>query len=685
MSGYRWSSLLQFSLIVLLTGCQSSESGRFAWNPFRKSAEKETAEKKGSALELPKFASRQPESHEDNARQAPMAEEQVDRLLADGQLALQEERFEEARIAYNEVLSSSPDNATAHHGLAMAADLSEQWADAEYHYRQALRIRPRDANLLCDIGYSYLLQNRYAEAARYLNHAIEVNPQHESAHMNLALLDLRQGNRQAAESRVISKFGSGAQAMQIMAQLEGQTTAVTAAFKADAATSIPSNATFEQVQELARRERLEAERRRASQGMPQEPAGQPVNQMNQQPMMPQVQYQPATGSDIQVVSNHNGLPTGSGYDAHTGLPISVPGDRHAELTGRSGGTFQNDQTWNMGAVGGPMLDPGQKAGGYPSSDVRAYGGEWPSPNNPQGIPQPGNYGPGKNGMPSASGVSMSSDMTSSGAASGNSPVMSPLPQNSIVNGMSVPNTVHGNTSPSGATNSNSVAAPQLPGLNPLPAKVVPIHSSGAFQAPQNGSVSYGQPMGFNTPAATTAQAPFPSAKAYSPPVNSTGSPAVYLEGLNAGPGAIFPVSSSTPSVGTPANATAESANLNMNNVSSPGTNSMVNGAMYQQAESTLPSQDWANQQQQQLRAQQLQSQRWQEQQAMGRQPGTVPPQNSPSWGTGSYGAPGAWPGSRPAVVNPLEAYEKQRQQLDSEYNRTLQQLDRQSPSAMPQF
>jgi Flp pilus assembly protein TadD len=129
-----------------------------------------------------------------------VAEEQVDRLLADGQAALQEERFDDARLAYNEVLSASPDNATAHHGLAMAADLTEQWADAEYHYRQALRIRPRDANLLCDIGYSYLLQNRYAEAARYLNHAIEVNPQHESAQMNLALLDLRQGNREAAEN-----------------------------------------------------------------------------------------------------------------------------------------------------------------------------------------------------------------------------------------------------------------------------------------------------------------------------------------------------------------------------------------------------------------------------------------------------------------------------------------------------
>ena len=687
MSGYRWSSLLPFSLIVLLTGCQSSESSRFAWNPFQKSAEKASAEKSGSAQELPNFSSRKSESQEESVRQAPMAEEQVDRLLADGQLALQEERFEEACIAYNKVLSSSPDNATAHHGLAMAADLSEQWADAEYHYRQALRIRPRDANLLCDIGYSYLLQNRYAEAARYLNHAIEVNPQHESAQMNLALLDLRQGNRQTAESRVISRFGSGAQGRQIMAQLEGQTTAVTAAFKTDAATSIPSNATFEQAQELARRERLEAERSRAGQGMPQEPAGQPTSQMHQQPMMTQVQHQPMTGSDLQVVSNHNGLPNGSAYDANTGLPISIPGARHAELTARSGGEFQKGQTLSNESASGPMLDAFQSGGGFPPTGTSAYGGELPGHGNSQGLPHPGTYAPGKKGVTSTSGVSMSNAMLNTGAANGNAPVMKPTSPNSLVNGISILNNIHGNAASSGTMNSTPVAAPQPLGLNPLPAKVVPIHSSGTFQAPQNSSVSYGQPMGFNAPTAAAAfQAPAASANGASAQVNSSGSPVVYLEGLNAGPGAIFPVSGPIPAGGAFANPAGRSANLNMDNVSSPGTNSMVNGAMYQQPESALPSQDWANQQQQQLRSQQLQSQRWQEQQSMGRQPVTMPPQNSPSWGTGSSGAPpGSSPGPRPTLVNPLEAYEKQRQQLDSEYNRTLQQLDRQSPSAMPQF
>lgn len=619
-----------------------------------------------------------------------MAEEQVDRLLADGQLALQEERFDDARLAYNKVLSSSPDNATAHHGLAMAADLSEQWADAEYHYRQALRIRPRDANLLCDIGYSYLLQNRYAEAARYLNHAIEVNPQHESAQMNLALLDLRQGNRQAAENRVISKFGSGAQAMQIMAQLESQTTAVTAAFKTDASTSIPSNATFEQVQELARQERLEAERRRASHGLSQESAGQPGTQMNKQPMTPQVNSRPSIESDVQIVSNRNGLPFASAHDASTGLPLSIPGARHAELAARSGGQPQNSEAFNAGFGNGPVPDPRQAAAGSPLNGGLTSGGKPHDSGNPQGLPHSGIDDQGNNSVRSMPGVSMSNVTLSPDVPSGGIPSMHPSFQPPRANGHPGLANTTSQAALSGTTDSNSVAAPQPYGLNSLPAKVVPIHSSGVFQGPQNGSLSYGQPLGFNAPTVKAShQPPVPSLSGYAVPSNAESSPSVYLEGLNAGPGSIFPVSGSTPQAG-PSAQSLSAANgppgLNMNTVSSPGTNSLVNGAMYEQPASALPSQDWGNEQQQLLRAQQLQSQQWQAKQSMGRWPTAAPPQNSASWGAGSYGAnPGSWPGTRPAAVNSLEAYEKQRQQLDSEYHRKLQQLDRQNPAAMPQF
>ena len=36
MSGHRWSSISCLSLLVMLSGCQTDGSSRFAWNPFAK-------------------------------------------------------------------------------------------------------------------------------------------------------------------------------------------------------------------------------------------------------------------------------------------------------------------------------------------------------------------------------------------------------------------------------------------------------------------------------------------------------------------------------------------------------------------------------------------------------------------------------------------------------------------------
>ena len=285
---------------------------------------------------------------------------------------------------------------------------------------------------------------------------------------------------------------------------------------------------------------------------------------------------------------------------------------------------------------------------------------------------------------------MSHEMMHAAPADSGTPMMGPSATNSPTGAMPMLPISPANTAFSGTTSSIPVSAPQPSGLNSLPARVVQIHSSGAYQPPQSRSVSYGQPLGFDSQSSTPLnQIPNPPSGGNLTSASADSPPPVYLEGLNAGPGAIFPVSVSDPQAKQPSSSAMSgtgTTGLNMNNISSPGTNSVVNGAMYEQSGSALPSQDWANQQQQQLRAQQLQSQRWLEQQSMGRRPVTPPPKDSASWGAGSYNSnPGAWPASRAQAINPLEAYEKQRQQLDSEYNRTLQQLDRQNSPAMPQF
>jgi hypothetical protein len=169
---------------------------------------------------------------------------------------------------------------------------------------------------------------------------------------------------------------------------------------------------------------------------------------------------------------------------------------------------------------------------------------------------------------------------------------------------------------------------------------------------------------------------------------------MYLDGLNVGPGALFPVypnnsgmnSNGMPSgnpngssqLGSPngsspnsapmmngsspqpgmqpganmnpgasnANGNPPNAGLRMGNISSPGSGSIINGAMYSQPDSTLPS------------------------------AGVV----SGGGINTTSNLPG-WPGSRPVQANALESYERQRQQLDDEYNRTLEQLDRNSPTS----
>lgn len=637
MSGHRWFSISSLLILTVLTGCQTGESRMSAWNPFRKDADKAATPKDDSSFALPKFASRKVDNERSDSSDSttPVAEEQVERLLTQGQQALQDDRLDDAKLAYTEVLQSSPDNATAHHGMAMAADLSQLWADAEYHYRQALRIRPRDANLLCDIGYSYLLQNRYSEASRYLNHAVEINPQHESAQMNLALLDLRQGNRAAASNRITARFGVSAEAAQVLTQLESQAQAgvQTASFKTETTNVIPPNATFEQVQELARLERVEAEKRRATQGIPQRQG--PIGAGNVTSVSPRP---PIAGNSLQPLMN------------------------------------QEQPNSNARSTSHPNLAQGS----YPATAA-----------------QP-NVASVSTGVPNQQSASVANSTLQTSKPSG---LSAPLPSS----------------------------------YGAMPDRVVPVYSSGAFQPPASGSLSYGQPLGFSPPpqqpfstvsdsrsTEIPQNANFPGSSAagansnsYAPNAYASGSAPgnnmapqtrssqpLYLEGLNAGPGAMFPIGSPMFPVGSPgsplpissngntvpngnsmpgnpATGIPGNANLNMNNISSPGSNSMINGAFYEQTHSALPSQEWANQQQQQLRAQQLQSQQWQKRDG---QTLPAPANSNASFGTGSSTS-----ASRPAPVNPLTAYELQRQQLDSEYNKTLQQLDRQNTSGSPQF
>ncbi|MEP3478316.1 MAG: tetratricopeptide repeat protein [Fuerstiella sp.] len=114
--------------------------------------------------------------------------------------------LQQARALFQQALAADSNNADAHHGIAIVADLQKDWKAAEQHYKQALSGDASNPSLLNDLGYSYLLQSRYHESEQYLNQAIQISPQHERAHLNLALLSLRRGDVNTARQTLAKVY-----------------------------------------------------------------------------------------------------------------------------------------------------------------------------------------------------------------------------------------------------------------------------------------------------------------------------------------------------------------------------------------------------------------------------------------------------------------------------------------------
>lgn len=665
------------ALIVLFTGCQSSGPGRVNWNPFRRDSTAQTSAQQtpqvpDSALVAAQTAER--DIGRSPAWPVPVAEQNVERLVAEGHRALQEDRLEDARRIYEEILSVSPENATAHHGLAMTSDLLQRWTDAEYHYRQALRIRPRDASLLCDIGYSYLLQNRYTEASRYLNHAVEINPSHENAQINLALLDIKQGNRVAAEQRLSQRIHPDS-VMQVMSLLEAQAAggrdSSTTSHIAEASptrtasmpgngTEIPHNATFTEIKDLARQKKLEAEQQRASRNIPAE------ERLAQWPgqLMPH-----------QTADSRNSGP----WDSANGSPISAPlaGSAHTQMSNPAFAASDNRPV----SVLPDHLKQHLPATGSPSL-------QWPAhSDHPMSAPSAASVPPSSAPAPFGNSIGAYQNLQQSGG----------IPEG-------YPSTSAGIAAP-GLSSQGYGAPGAVPEAATVPGRVVPVYPSGAFEQPAHSQgVSYGQPLGWNnqyppmpgnTPSAEMMQhrtmqashstgmqntygaqgtmnpgngysaghvAPGPMPHGGMVQQSSAVPPAhaAMLEGVNAGPGGLFPV--------------GQSPEINMNPIAGPGAYSGVNGRYYGHPQSVLSAQDHSDPQARLLRAQQQQSDQW-----TGKNNGFTP--NHPAAVPGMTGnSPRAsvspWPPESGAPANSLESYERQRQQLNQEYNRALQQFDR---------
>ncbi|WP_437224168.1 tetratricopeptide repeat protein [Planctomicrobium sp. SH661] len=107
-------------------------------------------------------------------------------------------RLMTARSHFESALSMAPQSSSAHHGLAIIADLEKNYSEAERHYQQALIQNPTNSDILGDMGYSYLLQNRLSESEQYSLRAVQANPNNTNALKHLGDAYARQGKTQLA-------------------------------------------------------------------------------------------------------------------------------------------------------------------------------------------------------------------------------------------------------------------------------------------------------------------------------------------------------------------------------------------------------------------------------------------------------------------------------------------------------
>ena len=223
------ASLLAMALLsCAASGCASMNSASEKWTAsWKKDAKppsndpnhEEVVSYWGQKKKTPKPVEMSPELKE---RLAKRAEERQTKSLAeslrDGNQRLKEGRLDESRRAFEQALAAKPDDADAHHGLAVIADKQQQFGVADNHYEAALKKQPRNPNLLNDIGYSHWLRGGDKQAEKMLLEALAVEPGHKGATLNLSTLYGKQGRYEDAYA-LLSKGATESEAQQYLAKL----------------------------------------------------------------------------------------------------------------------------------------------------------------------------------------------------------------------------------------------------------------------------------------------------------------------------------------------------------------------------------------------------------------------------------------------------------------------------------
>lgn len=607
--------------VVFLCGCQSLESlvpWQSASTPNYTAEELAALDSKPVASARAARSNQSPAEAEDSAtsgngivqasyspdsQAAPVSAQRIDQLVRSGQRIIgsgQKDpgKLAEARNYFEQALALDQRNSSAHHGMAIVADLQHDYPTAEFHYKQALSANPSDPDLLNDLGYSYVLQNRFAEASNYLNRVLQISPQHERAKVNMALMSLKRGNRPEAQQilgsvyspadaqATLVKLDESLQSMQVPATSGGQMQAPQMAMNSQPGILAPTeNGVAQDVLK-----RMQQERERAEAIRQQQTANITAMAQNQPPIHvypPGFQDEPAVpnmatqqqqqnmggavanyGQPQQQWANNGGIPGFPQSLNQNGSLQPTMADYQNMQPSQPGGEYSNQQFQNQ-------MPQGQYPGSQPQGMVQQFGGGQPVYQN---------------------------SMPAQHYPNGQQPLQNPSSSMGI----------YGGQAQSGGMPNSPQNAP-LAGLNAGPGALFPIGMPQTQQQQQN---IYHQPVlqGNN----------------YNPPQPNGGRP--YL-----------PHGSGNPQTMVPA------GNGYGQQIGQP---QMQPGPQYQYNTSTVSA------------AQPL-NQSWQTPQYQN----TQPQFNQQPMGQGQYqSAP--MPSS-----DPLEAYERQLQSLDNQYNRAVQQMD----------
>lgn len=547
----------------------------------------------------------------------PVSASKVDELVRTGQAKIREAgqndpiKLQQARDVLSEALALDPSSTSAHHSMAIVADLQQDWQMAELHYKQALQAKPQDASLLNDIGYSYLLQNRFHEATQYLNQALQFSPQHERAHVNMALLSLKSGDRVGAQNR-LSTIYSPADAQKTLARLERDV---------QQAGGVPTTAAVATT-------------------------NPPVNGYPNGAAQPLISQTPFQAPAIPVPNNAGQPPMYNASNAAANQPsrpihVYPPG---VEVSPESAGSSQEQQFY-----------PQNQAGNYPAPGMA-------QPQYPQQQPYQQQFAPSQQQQYGAPSEMAHSQYNPGGLTPQNSNAQYPQPNHYANTPYSQSQSGFG--PPVHPASQNNLGAPQglLQQMNPQQPTNPPAYSN------------QGSPGGMNAP----------------------------LAGLNAGPGALFPVGadqSQPANYGTPMPQPNSGANygafpVQQNSFPQLNVPPAQGGLQYPAGNNVLPAEQHMHQMQmrdaatqqshnQPLNMHPASSSRYlppqgggslQESRIQQYGPGQQPNSNAPAV-MPYVGAANGNSAVQPSSSSPLAAYEQQLQNLDSQYNRTLQQMD----------